>query len=159
MPALERFTTAQSESGSGFDAAMAELRAGRKRGHWIWYVFPQLAGLGVSSASQTYAISDRAEAVAYLLDPTLGSRLLLSTTVVAEQLRRGVPLDTLMASSIDARKLVSSLTLFGAVARDLMSEPGGELPASLVHVADEVLDRAAAQGYPACEFTRTQLGR
>ena len=64
---LERFVTAQANG--EFDTALAEMRAGRKRSHWIWHVFPQIAGLGSSHMSQTYAIRDRDEAVAYLRHP------------------------------------------------------------------------------------------
>ena len=117
MPGLERFRTAQDAPGSGFDEALQEIRAGAKTGHWIWYVFPQLSGLGASAMSQAYAIADAAEAEAYLRDPTLRARLLTITAAVAEQLTsRGRSLRTLMGSEIDARKLVSSLTLFEHVA-------------------------------------------
>src|ERR1700752_3057390 len=108
---LERFVTAQANG--EFDTALAEMKAGRKRSHWIWYVFPQVAGLGTSHMSQTYAIRDREEAAAYLRHPVLGARLFEITSVVAEQLRAGVPLERLMGSSIDAAKLVSSMKLVG----------------------------------------------
>src|ERR1700676_2853409 len=107
MPDLERFKKAQDLPDSGFEAALAEIRSGRKQGHWIWYVFPQLSGLGASMASQTYGITDVAEAVEYLHDPVLRSRLTMTTTV-AERVKSGpgVSLGTLMGSSIDVRKLV-----------------------------------------------------
>ena len=60
---LDRFRAAQDAPHSGFETALEEMRTGRKRGHWIWYVFPQLSGLGGSSFSQTYAINGVAEAV------------------------------------------------------------------------------------------------
>ena len=82
---LERFTRAQDQPHSGFAAAFAELRAGRKTGHWIWYVFPQLAGLGTSEASQLYGIRDGAEAIAYLRDPVPRGRLLSAATAVLER--------------------------------------------------------------------------
>jgi uncharacterized protein (DUF1810 family) len=68
---LQRFKDAQDRPPSGFDAALAEMRAGAKRSHWIWYVFPQLAGLGSSAASLTYGLDGRAEAEEYLRDPVL----------------------------------------------------------------------------------------
>src|SRR5690606_17445562 len=76
MNHLDRFHSAQDSPDAGFDAALRELQAGRKRGHWIWYILPQLAGLGMSGMSQRYAIRDAQEAVAYLQDPVLRDRLL-----------------------------------------------------------------------------------
>src|SRR6201996_8343465 len=71
---LQRFVDAQ-EGGGAYSDALAELRDGRKRGHWIWFVFPQIAGLGSSPMSQAYAIGSLAEARAYLAHPVLGPRL------------------------------------------------------------------------------------
>ena len=153
---LERFVTAQANG--EFDTALAEMKAGRKRSHWIWYVFPQIAGLGTSHMSQTYAIRDREEAAAYLRHPVLASRLFEITAVVAEQLRAGVPLERLMGSSIDAAKLVSSMTLFGRVARSL-STSAGDPNAAFADLADEILTAAAAQGYPECGHTLNRLAR
>jgi uncharacterized protein (DUF1810 family) len=105
---LDRFVAAQ-DSGGTYARALAELRAGRKTGHWMWFVFPQIAGLGHSTMAQAYAISDLAEAQAYLGHPVLGPRLRECTEAVgahdgrsAEQIMGGV----------DAMKLRSSLTLF-----------------------------------------------
>ena len=153
---LERFVTAQANG--EFDTALSEMRAGRKRNHWIWYVFPQIAGLGMSHMSQLYAIRDRHEAVAYLRHPVLGPRLVDVTTAVADQVRKGVPVDQLMGSSIDAAKLVSSMTLFGRVARSLSASPG-DPHAAFADLADEILTAAAAQGYPACGHTLNRLAR
>src|SRR6187401_3720923 len=75
MSALNRFIEAQNAARSGFDAALSELRAGQKRSHWIWYVFPQLRGLGSSPMADFYGIAGAAEAAAYLRDPLLGERL------------------------------------------------------------------------------------
>ena len=156
---LQRFTDAQSQRGSGFESALAEIQSGRKRGHWIWYVLPQLAGLGHSGMSQTYGIDGVAEAESYLRDPLLRGRLLTITIALVEQLRRGVSLESLMNSSIDAMKLVSSLTLFGHVARRLHAVEHLDDYASLARVADEVLAKADAQGYPPCAFTLGRLTR
>ena len=71
---LERFTLAQ-DAGGTYESAVAELRAGRKLGHWMWFVFPQIAGLGLSPMSRRYAISSLTEARAYLAHPILGERL------------------------------------------------------------------------------------
>ncbi len=83
--ALRRFLDAQDADGT-YDTALAELRAGCKVSHWMWFVFPQIAGLGRSPMAKTYAIASLAEARAYLRDPILGPRLLEATRIVAELL-------------------------------------------------------------------------
>jgi uncharacterized protein (DUF1810 family) len=93
---LERFHDAQADAHSGDQAALAEMRSGRKRKHWIWYVFPQLAGLGRSGAAQYYAIQDLAEACEYLRDSLLRARYEEITAAVAEKLEAGVPVERLM---------------------------------------------------------------
>ncbi len=109
---LERFTIAQ-DAGGTYGSAVAELRAGRKIGHWMWFVFPQIAGLGTSSTSRRYAISSLEEAGAYLEHAILGKRLEECARVLAE-------LDGKTAQeifgSVDAMKLRSSLTLFARAA-------------------------------------------
>jgi uncharacterized protein (DUF1810 family) len=154
---LERFKEAQNRPASGFDSALRELQAGGKRGHWIWYVFPQLAGLGGSSASQFYAIRSLAEAEEYLRDPVLRPRLLAVTATVAEQVSKGASLETLMGSSTDALKLVSSLTLFGHAAKLLHAADGLAAYGTLARSAAEVLNAAAVQGYGPCQYTIDRL--
>ena len=149
---LDRFLDAQNSHGRGYAEALAEINNGAKRSHWIWYVFPQLAGLGRSPAAQAYAISDRREAEAYLRHDMLRDRLLEITSAVLAQLRAGGLISTLMGSEIDALKLVSSLTLFHNVASDV-----GD--AAVARAASDVLEIASAQGYPPCEFTRASLER
>jgi hypothetical protein len=83
---LARFHRAQAQPSSGYDTALAELRAGRKDSHWIWYVFPQLAGLGSSSQSRAFGLAGLDEAVEYLRDPMLGPHLIEATTVVADHI-------------------------------------------------------------------------
>jgi len=148
---LDRFKRAQEGPG-GFATALAELEAGRKRSHWIWYIFPQLAGLGQSSAAIHYGLQGVEEATAYLRDPVLRDRLLRVTDAVVTQLQRDpVPsLVDVMGSEIDALKLVSSMTLFCEVARRA-NDP------NLAARADAVLDTARRQGYRECEFTRNRL--
>ena len=106
---LDRFVAAQAGS---YAQALAEIRAGRKRSHWMWYVFPQIAGLGHSDMARRYAIASLDEAQAYLAHPVLGARL--RECVKALQ---GVPSADAEAvfGEIDAVKLRSSLTLFAAV--------------------------------------------
>jgi uncharacterized protein (DUF1810 family) len=155
---LERFRQAQGETGSGFETALAEIRSGRKRSHWIWYIFPQVAGLGSSALSEMYAIDGPEEAAEYLKDPALSQRLLSITIAVAERLNNGVPLATLMGSRIDATKLMSSLTLFGHVAAALHKSQPGETYRALAAAADAVLKAGASEGYQRCRFTLERLG-
>ena len=109
-PMLERFTQAQDKTYAG---ALAELKAGRKRGHWIWWVFPQMRGLGTSEYSVFYGIADEAEAMAYLSHPVLGARYRESVAVVHGHLCQGrVDPLALMGSDVDVMKLRSSLGLF-----------------------------------------------
>lgn len=103
---LGRFVDAQATT---FDSACSELRSGRKTGHWIWYIFPQLKGLGVSSTSEFYGISSLAEAKAYLAHPVLGPRLLEATQIILaieDQSLRDI------LSAPDDMKFRSCMTLF-----------------------------------------------
>ena len=111
---LDRFLKAQEKT---YADALAELKAGRKRGHWIWWVFPQMRGLGTSEYSMFYGIVDEAEALAYLLHPFLGARYRECVAVVHGHLCQGrVDPLTLMGSEVDVMKLRSSLKLFLKVA-------------------------------------------
>ena len=109
---LARFVRAQEE-GATYERALGELREGRKRSHWMWFVFPQLAGLGASAMSQTYAISSLAEARAYLAHPVLGARLRACASELC-QVRAASAEDVL--GGVDALKLRSSMTLFARAA-------------------------------------------
>lgn len=156
---LERFTTAQDDEESGFESALAEMRAGRKRGHWIWHVFPQLSGLGGSRLSETYGIDGPGEAADYLRHPVLAARLLTIATAVAERVKGRVSLTTLMASQTDVLKLVSSLTLFEHVARGLYEAEPDARHKAIAGIARAVLDAAESQGYARCKYTLERLGR
>lgn len=103
---LDRFLKAQEDS---YDTALDELRAGRKRSHWIWFIFPQIAGLGHSPTSQYYAIKSLEEAIAYLAHPILGGRLheCLKALQTLEQTDANQ-----VFGELDAVKFRSSLTLF-----------------------------------------------
>jgi uncharacterized protein (DUF1810 family) len=105
---LDRFVAAQDHGGT-YDAAVSELRAGRKRSHWMWFVFPQIAELGQSPTSRRYAISSLAEAEAYLAHPVLGRRLTECAEIVRDLQARSA--DEIFGG-IDAMKLRSSMTLF-----------------------------------------------
>ena len=109
---LQRFVDAQAQT---YDQALAELRDGEKRTHWMWFVFPQIAGLGHSGMAQRFAISGLEEARAYVAHPTLGRRLVESARALTD-------LDTADANRVlgpvDAQKLRSSMTLFAHAAPD-----------------------------------------
>ncbi len=108
---LERFVVAQAGL---YPQALAELRAGAKRSHWMWFVFPQIAGLGHSAMARTYAIASAAEARGYLAHPVLGPRLIAATATVT---KASGAAGSIMGP-IDAIKLRSSMTLFARVADD-----------------------------------------
>lgn len=112
MPDLDRFVAAQADV---YDRVVRELTAGRKQSHWMWFVFPQIAGLGGSAAAILYAIADRAEASAFLAHPLLGTRLRKCSALVMRH--AGTPLRTILDSPDDL-KFHSSMTLFDAVAPD-----------------------------------------
>ena len=120
---LERFVRAQDSAGT-FERAVGELEAGRKTGHWIWFVFPQFAGLGRSATSARYAISSLDEARAYLAHPVLGPRLIRCARILATA-KVDAPE---ILGGLDATKLRSSMTLF------LRASPGEA-------VFSKVLDR------------------
>jgi uncharacterized protein (DUF1810 family) len=152
---LTRFHQAQSSSYGGYSPALAEIRRGHKSSHWIWYIFPQIDGLGRSSTAREYALRDLEEACEYLRDPVLRARYEEISGAVADQLANGVEGETLMGGSTDALKLASSLTLFRAAALHLAKND-----ASFVNLArrcDSILEQLAAQGYPPCRFTLDRI--
>jgi uncharacterized protein (DUF1810 family) len=112
MEGLERFVTAQDPV---WPRVTAELAAGAKRSHWMWFVFPQIAGLGSSAMSQRYALDSLDDARAYLAHPVLGPRLLEATDLMLAH--AGTPAEAILGG-IDAVKFRSSMTLFQAAAPD-----------------------------------------
>jgi uncharacterized protein (DUF1810 family) len=127
---LERFVAAQDSAGT-YDQATAELRRGRKTGHWIWFIFPQIAGLGQSQTSRTYAISSLEEARAYLAHPVLGPRLKECARILADpdpdpDSDSDCGRAEQILGGLDAQKLRSSMTLF------LRADPGEPLFAQLL---------------------------
>jgi uncharacterized protein (DUF1810 family) len=110
--ALDRFESAQ-DRGDIYATAVSELRSGRKIGHWMWFIFPQITGLGLSTTSQRYAIASLHEAQAYLGHPILGPRLLTCSRIVAALDKRTA---TEIFGNLDAMKLRSSMTLFARAA-------------------------------------------
>ena len=109
---LERFVEAQQVS---YEGALRELRAGRKTGHWMWFVFPQLGGLGRSETARRFGIASLDEARAYLAHPVLGPRLLECVAAVMEA---PGPSAAAILGAVDAMKLRSSMTLFQRAAPD-----------------------------------------
>ena len=127
---LQRFVEAQDADGT-YERAVAELRAGRKRTHWMWFVFPQLAGLGRSATAQRFAIRSLDEARAYLAHPVLGPRLRESARALLSAPTNLTARDIL--GEVDAMKLRSSMTLFMRAAPE---EP----------LFQQLLDRLSAAG-------------
>jgi uncharacterized protein (DUF1810 family) len=109
---LRRFLDAQS---SVYPRVLAELRRGRKQSHWIWFIFPQFAGLGHSAMAQRFAIASRGKAAAYLGHPVLGHRLRECTALVNAVVGRAI---REILGTPDDLKFRSSMTLFGAVSTD-----------------------------------------
>jgi uncharacterized protein (DUF1810 family) len=137
---LERFVAAQDAGGS-YQRAVAELRSGRKSGHWMWYVFPQIAGLGQSPTSKLYAISSEAEASAFLAHPVLGPRLRDCAEILTRLSGRTAEQ---VFGGIDAMKLRSSMTLFQRAAP---GEPvfGQVLEHYFAGVSDPATERLLSQ--------------
>ena len=109
MSFLAKFVDAQKQD---YANALAEIRAGKKRSHWMWYIFPQLAGLGKSATAQYYAIADLAEAEAYLAHPILGKRLI---EICQALLQLPIADAHEIFGSPDDMKLKSSMTLFATI--------------------------------------------
>jgi uncharacterized protein (DUF1810 family) len=137
MVDLARFVAAQE---GVYGRALAELRHGRKESHWMWFVFPQIAGLGSSPAARHYAIASSDEARAFLAHPLLGARLRECTAAILAHRERGA---AAIFGAVDAMKLRSSMTLFEAVADDpapfaqaLGAFHGGERDAATLRLLD-----------------------
>ncbi|MCC2546673.1 DUF1810 domain-containing protein [Hymenobacter sp. BT175] len=109
---LQRFLDAQT---TDYHTALTEIRSGRKRSHWMWYIFPQIQGLGYSETARFYGIRNRQEAEAYLQHPVLGSRLLEISSALLELESSNA---TQVLGSPDDLKLKSSMTLFAAVSQN-----------------------------------------
>lgn len=139
MNSLQRFVVAQS--GGVYETALGELQAGTKRTHWMWFVFPQLAGLGRSETARFYALADRAEAAAFRAHRLLGPRLTACTDAMLSWAGRRDARAILGA--LDALKFRSSMTLFEAAAANprpfagaLEAFYGGERDAATLALLD-----------------------
>ena len=120
MANLNRFLQAQDDFDT-YRQALREMKAGRKTSHWVWFIFPQLKGLGRSYQSNYYGIESLKEAEDYLADPVLGKRLREITSAVLSH--RGDDINVIMGGKTDAMKFRSSMTLFDAVCPgDIFSE-------------------------------------
>lgn len=109
---IDRFVEAQEQSWTGYAVALAEIEQGRKISHWIWYIFPQLRGLGHSRLSHFYGIVDRNEAEAYLVHPVLGPRLREITEALLANTNKSA---CAILGDIDALKVQSCMTLFDCI--------------------------------------------
>jgi uncharacterized protein (DUF1810 family) len=153
---LQRFRDAQEHPAVGFGTALAEMTAGAKRGHWIWYVFPQLKGLGQSAMSMEYGIDGDAEATAYLRDGVLRARLIAIATALASH-RQQTTLARVMGSRLDAAKVMSSMTLFGAIASRLHATGECAECARLARAAEDILEWGETEGLTRCAFTLARV--
>lgn len=143
---LDRFKRAQDRG----DYVRSPKFVGRRRSHWIWYVFPQLSGLGASPPAVRFGIDGVEEAIAYLRDPLLRERLVTISLAALDHVDppRSIRLTTLMGSGIDAIKLVSSMTLFAEVATHLETlDPSSDL-AELARAGRRILAEASAREFP-----------
>jgi uncharacterized protein (DUF1810 family) len=149
---LERFMTAQQRGGT-YQRAVAELRAGAKVSHWMWFVFPQVAGLGRSAMAREYAISSVAEARAYLAHPVLGPRLRECAGIV--EATEGRPAEAIFGP-VDAVKLRSSMTLFEAAHE---AEADEAEPAEAAPAGADAPAGAPAPGEPGGNVFRAVLAK
>ena len=156
-----------------YDGALKEMQGGRKHTSWMWWIFPQVAGLGRSHLAKKYAIQSLQEVVDFLEDPVLGAHYCEITEVVMKQIcREGVSLPHLFRKEIDVRKFISSITLFQWVASRQQSLPveeveppvldndygesGGMSPLNYGRLLDfctEIIMEADRQRFPPCQKT------
>ena len=152
---LQRFIDAQEGDGM-YAIALAEIRAGRKQSHWIWYILPNVRGLGYSETARFYAIDGQAEALAYYQHPLLGARLsevveAIVTVLSAEQRLEGV------FGDVDAKKTISCMTLFQIVGTNTAVQDYAHHQ-RFQAAAHRILVAGESQGLPRCVKTLTLLG-
>jgi uncharacterized protein (DUF1810 family) len=149
---LQRFFDAQSNGDPApLSVAINELEAGKKQTHWIWYVFPQLRGLGLSSHAEFYGIADKEEAIAYLQDPLLAERYRVCLEAIITHLRQGQRLEAILGP-VDALKTISSVTLFRHLlqAEPALTQTG---PATFLPLMDDFFELLSRDGNQPCERT------
>ena len=149
MP-LQRFIDAQEGDGM-YAIALAEIRAGRKQSHWIWYILPNLRGLGYSETARFYAIDGQAEALAYYQHPFLGARLTEVAQAIVTALSAGQTLEEVFGD-IDAKKTISCMTLFDMIGTNTAVQ-GCAHHFLFQAAAQTILKAGVAQGYPRCVMT------
>ena len=142
-----------------FDFALSEIENGRKRGHWMWWIFPQAKGLGTSATAKEFAIESLDEAVACLAHRPFGDRYCEMVGAVWTQVvKNGTAVKTLFPFSPDDRKLVSSLTLFRRAAEHLTQlqrpEPDRRAFSLLIDQSTEILERAQGEGLGPCSLSQ-----
>ncbi|MBL8682825.1 MAG: DUF1810 family protein [Myxococcales bacterium] len=153
VDSLARFREAQADEHAGIGVALAELGDGEKRSHWIWYVFPQWVGLGRSPMARRYAIASMKEAHDFIMDPALGENLAACARALAQHCAPpGTRALDAVLGDIDAMKVLSSLTLFVAVAARI-DRPRPSWVDDFARSALAVLDEAERRGSARCEFT------
>lgn len=151
---LDRYHKAQNDNTYGYAHAFSEIQEGRKRSHWIWYIFPQLEILGKSPSAKLYGIKDFNEACDYLKDPVLFKRYFELIKLTEEKLK-SIPLSHLMGGFPDDRKFISSLTLFQATSNYLNSKEKDSQNKyhELYETCNRVFKQIARQGYSPCQQT------
>jgi uncharacterized protein (DUF1810 family) len=158
MPNLQRFIDAQKNN---YAQAKSEIKAGRKVGHWIWYIVPQMKALGFSDNAKFYGIEDFDEACEYLRNPILFERYYEMVHIINQQLSKKPPLHLiqLMGAKVDAVKLVSSLTLFRGAAAYLELHQGESNHnfKDLKNVCDKIYTTIAKQHFSSCQSTLIHL--
>ena len=157
MANIDRFLTAQNR-GRSFLNAKLEIDNGRKKSHWIWYIFPQIDGMGRSGMAEKYAIANLSEACEYLSNSSLLRRYQDILISVNDKLTDHVDVVQLMGSHIDALKLTSSLTLFEAAAQYLsQTKPQQNEFQQFAILCSNTLNLLTNQGFPKCEYTLSKL--
>lgn len=152
--ALERFIQAQEQGDpASYATALRELQAGRKKDHWIWYVVPQLKGLGSSRHSSFYGLDKIEEAKSYLLHPLLSERHAECLAVLLVRLQEGDQLKQVLGST-DAQKLLSSITL---MRQALLAGAPNDSQQGLPRMIDTLFQLLAQHGYGPCRSTLQNL--
>lgn len=156
MHPIQRFIDAQQGKDfyPSYQSAYAEIKAGKKQSHWIWYIFPQLAALGYSSTAKYFGIVDLNEACEFIQHKELFNNYYEMTQLVLRQLEK-TPITVLMGGTIDALKLTSSLTLFREAAAFLLSQGTNYHDfMSLIECCDQLFKKLSNQGYFPCKKTQ-----
>ena len=149
------FSCFYERSNADYEEALAEISAGRKYNHWIWYIFPQLEILGRSGTAVYFGIKNINEALQFLNDIMLGPRLIEISKVAVQKLNEGVPLNILMGSSVDALKLRSCATLF-YYATQFRSKEHNALFKELLELCISQLDDRSDERSSACCLAEIQ---